>query len=312
MRPWISDVADYFMYGRTDRSDMAYLVNLIDLSKSIYKLADNYSYYKLHNTFNKALAVASQTSGFAVSNIWRDAVALWNAVAGELGYGELKFQVSEDTHSEGYKRMYDAIASGDEDRAGYLYGQLLSNGVEEDKIYNGLTKCVKEAFQDGNITEEEATKLIKDIIDFVGKTDSEGNPPTAEDIYWMIDRWKYTKKEGYSRYDDLYEAMENGDPTSALEWHIEKKTEAYLEEARREAEKDGKTFSETKAKREAKSKAESSVKSAISSYWKPKYKEAYKKGDTEEMKRIRYILRDTKLYGSVSDILDTCKGWLKD
>jgi len=312
MIPWISDFVDYFTYGRTDRSDMAYIVNLIDLSKSIFKLADNYSYYKLHNTFNKALAVASQTSGFAVSNIWRDAIAMWNAVAGELGYGELKYQTNEDTHSEGYKRMYDAIASGNEDRAEYLYGQLMSNGVAEDKIYNGLTKCVKEAFQNGDINDDEATKIIKSIIEMVGKTDSEGNPPTDDDIYWMIDRWKHSGKDGYSRYDDLYEAMENGDPTTALEWHIEKKTEAYLEEARRDAEKEGKTFSETKAKREAKAKAESAVKSAVTSYWKPRYKEAYKKGDTEEMKRIRYILRDTKLYGSVSDILNTCKGWLKD
>ena len=312
--PYVSDIVEYAMYGRTDRADLSLWVGLIDLGKQTYNLfdPDKYSYHKLHKTFNSMLKVGSQFSGFAVSNMFRDVLSVYNAVAGALGYGELKFQTNEDTHSEGYKRMYDAIASGDTDRAGYLYGQLLSNGVEEDKIYNGLTKCVKEAFQDGNITEEEATKLLKEIIGFVGKTDSEGNPPTADDIYWMIDRWKYTKKEGYSRYDDLYEAMENGDPTSALEWHIEKKTEAYLEEARRDAEKDGKTFNETKAKKEAKAKAESAVKSAISSYWKPKYKEAYKKGDTEEMKRIRYILRDTKLYGSVSDILDTCKGWLKD
>ena len=132
----------------------------------------------------------------------------------------------------------------------------------------------------------------------------------------MIDKWSYTKEkgdtEGYSKYDDLFEAMESGDPTSALEWHIENKTEAFLEEARLNADAEGKSFNEASAKKEAKSKAESAVKSAISSYWKPKYKEAYKNNDTEEMKRIRYILRDTKLYGSVSDILDTCKGWLKD
>lgn len=313
--PYVKDVATLVHYGRLDNKDMTLVKSMLDAVNDIKNLfdPDKYSVKRLHDTFNSVLKAGSQVSGFAVSNIWRDAVAIYNTViASNLGYGELKFQVSEDKHSEGYKRMYDAIASGDEDRADYLFGQLLSNGVDEDKVYNGLTKCVKEAFQDGNITEEEATKLLKDIIGFVGKTDSEGNAPTDDDIYWMIDRWKYTEKEGYSRYDDLYEAMENGDPTSALEWHVEKKTEAYLEEARREAEKDGKTFSETKAKREAKAKAESSVKSAISSYWKPKYKEAYKKGDTEEMKRIRYILRDTKLYGSVSDILDTCKGWLKD
>ena len=316
MLPWISDVADYFLYGRTYRADMAYAVNVIDLARSIYNLTDNYSYYKLHNTFNKALAVASQTSGFAVSNIFRDAVAMWNAVAGEIGYGELKFQTKADTHTEGYKRMYDAIVSGDEDRAGYLYGQLLSNELDEEKVYNGLVKLISKEVKDGKITDEKAIERMMAIIGITGKVDSEGNAPTENDVYWMIDKWKYQGEngntEGYSKYDDIFTAMEDGDPTSAVEWHIEDKTKVYLEEARREAEKDGKTFNEVKAKKEAEKKAESAVKSAVTSYWKPKYKEAYEKGDTEEMKRIRYMLKATKLYGTTSDLLDTVKGWLKD
>jgi hypothetical protein len=315
MLPWVSDVADYFLYGRTDRADMAYLVNVIDLSKSIYKLTDNYSYYKLHNVFNKALSVASQTSGFAVSNIWRDAVAMWNAVAGELGYGELKFQTNEDAHTEGYKRMYDAIVSGDEDRIGYLYGQLLSNGLDEEKVYDGLVKRIQEDVKSGKITDEEATRLLKEIISITGKVDSEGNPPTDNDIYWMIDKWHYSEEngstEGYSKYDDIFSAMEDGDPTSAIEWHIDKLIDAYVEEARATAEEDGTKFIETRAKREAETKAKSTVKSAITSHWKPLYKDAYKRGDTEEMKRIRYMLKATKLYGSTSELLDTVKGWLK-
>ena len=29
------------------------------------------------------------------------------------------------------------------------------------------------------------------------------------------------------------------------------------------------------------------------------------------MKRIRYMLKDTKLYGSTSDLLNTLKGWIQ-
>ena len=76
--------------------------------------------------------------------------------------------------------------------------------------------------------------------------------------------------------------------------------------------KEEKLLEIVKAKKEAEKKAESAVKSAVTSYWKPKYKEAYEKGDTEEMKRIRYMLKATKLYGTTSDLLDTVKGWLKD
>ena len=106
--------------------------------------------------------------------------------------------------------------------------------------------------------------------------------------------------------------MEEGDPSSAIDWHIENKMNVYLEEAKAKAEEEGKYFNEVKAKREAKSKAESAIKSAITSYWKPLYKEAYKNKNDEEMKRIRYMLKATKLYGTTSELLDTVKGWLKD
>ena len=311
MLPWISDMADYIVYGRLDRPDLALATNIIDFAKSIEKTINNYSYHKLHNTFKQTLEVTSQISGLPISNLWRDAVSIWNTVVSPLGYGELKFQTQADKHSEGYKSMYEALLNGNEDRAEYLYGQLISNGVEEDSIYSGLVNVVRDKYKNGDLSAEEATERIKKIIGFTGKTDV-----TDNDIYWMIDKWKYSNKngntEGYSKYDDIFTAMESGDPTSAIEWHIEDKTEAYLEEARAKAEAEGKSFNETKAKKEAKSKAESAVKSAITSYWKPKYKEAYKNKDDEEMKRIRYMLRDTKLYGTTSELLDTVKGWLKD
>ena len=316
MIPWIGDVVDYIKYRRTDRSDMAFIIKGVDLAQSIVNTIDNYSYYKLHNTFKQSLEMTSYLSGLPIANLWRDAVSIWNTVVSPLGYGELKFQTQEDKHSEGYKKMYEAIFNGNEDRAEELYGQLLSNGVEEDKIYNGLVNAVKNGYTNGDLSAEEAKERIKTIIAYMGKTNSDGTPITDNDIYWKIDKWEYTKdngnSKGYSKYDDIFTAMEQGNPSEAIKWHIEDKTNAYLEEARAEAKAEGKSFNETKAKKEAKSKAESAVKSAITSYWKPKYKEAYKNKDDEEMKRIRYMLRDTKLYGTTSELLDTVKGWLKD
>lgn len=71
-----------------------------------------------------------------------------------------------------------------------------------------------------------------------------------------------------------------------------------------------KTENSTEAKQEDKEKAaRSSVKSLVTEYWKPKYQEAYKNKNQEEMKRIRYILKDTGLYGSVNDLIKTCERW---
>ena len=297
---------------------MALIVGAVDLAKSIYDLfdPDKRSVFKIHSTFNSMLKVGSQLSGFAVSNIFRDALSAYNAVAGALGYGELKFQTKGDTHSEGYKRMYEAMLDGDEVRMGYLFGQILSNGKDEDDVYKGITKLISEEVKSGDITDEEATERLKKIIEYLGKKDADGNPITDNDIYWMIDKWHYTEANGstedYSKYDDVFSAMEDGDPLTAIAEHVERLTEHYYTLAKAKAEENGTTLSESKAKKEAKSKAESAVKSAITSYWKPKYKEAYKNKNEEEMKRIRYMLRDTKLYGSTTDLLNTVKGWLKD
>ena len=317
MLPWISDIADYFIYGRLDRPDLALATNVIDFAKSIDKTIDNYSYYKLHNTFKQGLEVSSQISGLPVSNLWRDAVSIWNTVVSPFGYGELKFQTQADKASVAYKKMYDALFNGNEDRAENLYGQLMSNGVDVDKVYSGVSNLIKEDVKNGNITTEEAIERMMTLLGFTGKTDSDGKPITENDVYWQVDKWNYTNEnggnsEGYSKYDDIFTAMEEGDPTSAIEWHIENKMNVYLEEAKAKAEEEGKYFNEVKAKREAKSKAESAIKSAITSYWKPLYKEAYKNKNDEEMKRIRYMLKATKLYGTTSELLDTVKGWLKD
>ena len=121
MLPWISEMADYYIYGRYNRPDMAFVTNFIDFAKNIDKTIDNYSYYKLHNTFKQGLEVSSQISGLPVSNLWRDAVSIWNTVVSPFGYGELKFQTQADKASVAYKKMYDALFNGNEDRAENLY-----------------------------------------------------------------------------------------------------------------------------------------------------------------------------------------------
>lgn len=58
--------------------------------------------------------------------------------------------------------------------------------------------------------------------------------------------------------------------------------------------------------------ARSSVRSSMTSYWKPLYRAAYQRKDNEETKRIRFILKESGLYGGASDIAETCRNWLKD
>jgi hypothetical protein len=50
----------------------------------------------------------------------------------------------------------------------------------------------------------------------------------------------------------------------------------------------------------------------MTSYWKPLYKEAWQNGDENEMKRIRYILFNSGLYGNGNEVVKTVQNWLKD
>jgi hypothetical protein len=54
--------------------------------------------------------------------------------------------------------------------------------------------------------------------------------------------------------------------------------------------------------------ARSAIRSSVTSYWKPLYLEAYRKGDTNEMYRIRKLLHSLGLYESTAD---TCSDWIK-
>jgi hypothetical protein len=213
-------------------------------------------------------------------------------------------------------KVMEAIEDGDTERATSLFEDAVTElalreaeGGEygDDEINEAKSKlktALGSKYKDGDVSVETATEILYSVFGM-----------TENDIYWQLDQWDYAKANGstenYNKYDDVFTAMEEGDPSSAIEWHIENKTEAYVEEARREAEEYGKAFNEVKARREAKKKAESSLKSAITSHYKKLYKDAYKNGDEEEMKRIRYMLKDTGLYGSTSDLLKTCKDWIK-
>ena len=239
--------------------------------------------------------------------------------AKDIANGEfLSFEAGvERTPKNLIHRVMEAIEDGDTEKAMNLYEEAITElalrGAEDgeygDEELNEAKSKLKTAlgskYKNGEVSLETATEILSTIFGM-----------TETDIYWQIDQWDYAKdngnSDGYDKYDDLFSAMEDGDPSSAIEWHIEKKLDAYVEEARAEAEANGKSFNEARVRRESKSNAESAVKSAITAHYKKLYKEAYKNNDTEEMKRIRYMLKATKLYGTTSDLLNTCKGWLKD
>ena len=106
--------------------------------------------------------------------------------------------------------------------------------------------------------------------------------------------------------DEYLKQIKKDDKMSA-EKTYQKMIELKKEDIKKQRERDGKTaLNEKKLKK----KAESSIKSSVSSRFKKQYIEA--RNDKERMGEIRLQMRATGLFGSVSEILATCKGWLED
>ena len=266
----------------------------------------------------RLLTKALQLFGVPANNIARfvNAIALHtkDIINGEF----LSFEAGVERNSKHHvNRIVEAMASGDTDVAMGLFeeavdelalrkakdGEVTEDDIKEAK--SDLKTALGNKYKEGEVDLETATEILYTFFEM-----------GEEDIYWTFDKWDYAIENGttdeYDKYDDLIKAVETGDPTAVINDLIEMKTTTYYDKAKAEAEKNGEKFNEKKAMQEAEKEAKSTIKSAITKHFKPLYKEAYKNKNEEEMKRIRYMLRDTKLYGSTSDLLNTVKGWLKD
>ena len=144
---------------------------------------------------------------------------------------------------------------------------------------------VKNAIRDG----KGIYKLFKDIFDDVAPTDMGGAFGAG------ISGEKYTEK---TRVENAFDKGETKEVKRIVDDMIEEKYEKYLGEGEK--------------KDKAMSKAKSAVRSSFTSTYKEQYVEAYKKGDRDEMNRIRKLLFATGLYGKLSELDDTLAKWRKE
>jgi hypothetical protein len=120
---------------------------------------------------------------------------------------------------------------------------------------------------------------------------------------------KTLNKFGFSfsptNYAGYMNALEDGDTKKARE--IQKDIVEYkVTKAQRKAEANGERFKRSEAEEDARS----SIQSRLTRQYKEAYIAAYERKDTDEMARIKAILRRSGLYKkSISDI---CRGWVKD
>jgi hypothetical protein len=150
-----------------------------------------------------------------------------------------------------------------------------NNGDDEE--YKKIVRELRDSHR-GVYTQDEIVNLVKKAQQEQLATNDDEDTEEATSIY---------------RASDINAAFESGDNAIALQI-IDDLVKTKVANGMKE------------------SNAKSSVKSSMTSYWKPLYKAAYKAGDTEEMARIRKILKESNLYGRAGDILDTCRSWIRE
>ena len=322
--PFVKDVWSIAQGYDVERSDMSVVGNLWESIENLF--SNNKSGFEKVEGVVGAIA---SIFGLPLKNLMRDARGMYNltttllsgtpttkaGVADAVGEAAKstvplwtrieKWSGNADSKSD---NLYDAIMSGDATHIGRLKSGYKDEKAVNTAIRTGLRENdprIHEAAQarvDGNISEY--ARIVREIIAegyfaqdiVVGAVNAEINAinSKADDQDETTNEEDETDKAtSIYRGSDINDAFESGDNTLAvkiIEDIIETKVADGMEEKN----------------------AKSSVRSSMTSYWKPLYKAAYKAGNTEEMRRIRLILKASGIYGSTSDILDTCKAWLKD
>ena len=328
--PGFKDVWSIMQGFDVERADMSLVTELVDalqstmkvLSKDTSDMDDEELKEHQKNVSEALLSIVdsiSSLAGVPFKNLRRDTngiINLFKTLGSDMdtSYGSLMDNIGEDIKASipvwGWlpsesksDKLYEAITSGDT-----AYVDRIKSGYKDESSYNSAVrkalrendpriKEAAEAYNDGDYgTYEDILTEIVGEGHFDGKLVSEAIRAEAKAIApkeeAVEDSTEEEKKdEAYSIYqaDDINIAFENGDTARAKEIIadlIETKVANGMDEK----------------------KAKSSLRSSMTSYWKPLYKAA----SESERIRIRKILYNSGLYGTVNEVNATASGWLKD
>ena len=199
--PFVRDIMSIVQGYSVERMDMELADDLISAVNKLYsdKATGEEKILGILGSFGNLL--------FPAKNMIREVEALINVID--------TFRKSESQTAKGIRnairegwsgktvsnaqQLYEARMEGDT-----AHEERVAARYENEKSANAaVVSAIKEAFMDGDISEEDAKKHL--IL--YGNTD-------AGDAYWKVKEWIYAKdkgsSDGYGKYNDLYDAILNG------------------------------------------------------------------------------------------------------
>ena len=199
--PFVRDIMSLAQGYSVERTDMEIADDLVSAVKKLY--SDNAS------SGEKILGILGSFGNllFPAKNMIREVEALINVIdtfrdsESQTAMG-IRNAIREGWSGEtvsNARQLYEARMAGDT-----AHEERVAARYENEKSANSaVVSAIKEAFMDGDLSEEDAQKHL--IL--YGNTD-------AGDAYWKVKEWIYAKDkgttDGYGKYNDLYDAILNG------------------------------------------------------------------------------------------------------
>ena len=199
--PFVRDIMSIVQGYSVERMDMELADDLISAVKKLYsgKATGGEKILGILGSFGNLL--------FPAKNMIREVTALVNVIDTFRNSESQTAMGIRNAVREGWsgktvsnaRQLYEARMAGDADHE----ARVAARYENEKSANSAVISAIKEAFMDGDLSEDEARKHL--IL--YGNTD-------AGDAYWKVKEWIYAKDkgttDGYGKYNDLYDAILNG------------------------------------------------------------------------------------------------------
>ena len=193
-------------YGNPPQS--VYMQWYDSLVKGVEILHDKISGEKTNYTWYggayKLLQAASGLTGLPMAAATREIVTAWNNTIGAMA-PSLKVKSYKTSEYETADALLEALIDGNQKES----AEITARFANESEKTSALRSAIKRLYVSGDIDQKTARNYL---TDYTGMK--------IDETYWTLKSWDYAQEngssDGYSKYGDLYKAVESGENLDAV------------------------------------------------------------------------------------------------
>lgn len=220
MIPYAKDLISIVEGYDVNRQDMQGMSTLINGGRKVLKYVTDEEYSGKHTLWEvckELIKGGSQVYGVPVYNPIRDIEAIWNTIFPDMRIGGRIYSKTED-----YNNLLDGLLENDKETYDRAYHDLIDKGMEEGDIPGKIISKMKERYEEGALSKEDAVKLMIEELNY-----------DEDDAWFKVNReWEYGSKYGLL-YNNIDYAFDTGNTSDrrAIETEIKELLEHGVEKS---------------------------------------------------------------------------------